>query len=64
MRKMKMKADWKSFQLVMFNLVQNSTKYNNYKGDVIIKLELKKKQDRSSRRLIVQDRSSKKLLSK
>ena len=64
MRKMKMKADWKSFQLVMFNLVQNSTKYNNYKGDVIIKLELKKKQDRSSRRLIVQDKSSKKLLSK
>jgi len=29
-------ADWKNFQLCIFNLIQNAVKYNTYKGDILI----------------------------
>lgn len=34
--RVQMKADWDSYQLVLFNIVQNAVKYNNIKGDLIV----------------------------
>ena len=41
MKLLKLMADWKNFQLVMFNIIQNAIKYNNWKGDLTIMLEVK-----------------------
>lgn len=38
-----LKADWKNFQLAIFNIIQNGIKYNQFKGDLMILLKLKKK---------------------
>ena len=38
-----LKADWKNFQLAIFNIIQNGIKYNQFKGDLIILLKLNKK---------------------
>ena len=35
-----LKGEWKYFQLAIFNLIQNSVKYNSYKGDFVIILGL------------------------
>ena len=35
-----LKADWKKYKLILFNLVQNSVKYNNYKGAILIIIRL------------------------
>ena len=35
-----LRADWKSFQLSIFNLIQNGVKYNKYRGDLIFILSL------------------------
>jgi signal transduction histidine kinase len=41
-QKMKMFADWRLYELVLFNLVQNSIKYNkNFDGDVVIVTRMK-----------------------
>lgn len=37
---MYMHGDWTKFKLVMFNLIQNSVKYNKIKGDVVFVLKL------------------------
>lgn len=42
LEKMFLHADWTKFKLVMFNLVQNSLKYNNNKGDVVFIMKLNK----------------------
>ena len=34
-------TDWKHYQLAMFNLIQNSIKFNNIRGKVIVSLSLK-----------------------
>ena len=44
-----LKADWKNFQLAIFNIIQNGIKYNQFKGDLIILLKLTKKTRRSQR---------------
>ena len=42
-----LKADWKNFQLAIFNIIQNGIKYNQFKGDLIILLKLTKQTRRS-----------------
>lgn len=32
-------ADWKSYKLVLFNIFQNSVKYNNMHGQIVILLK-------------------------
>jgi len=34
-------TDWESYQLILFNILQNAVKYNRYSGDIIIKISLK-----------------------
>lgn len=34
-KQLKLFSDWKNYQLAIFNLVQNSVKYNMFKGDII-----------------------------
>ena len=52
---MHIKADWLNYQLILFNMIQNSVKYNKFKGDifVIIKCLPVKKEHRSSKELFV-----------
>ena len=33
---MLIKADWLNYQLILFNMIQNSVKYNKFKGDIFI----------------------------
>lgn len=40
-----LKGDWKSYQLAIFNMIQNGVKYNSYKGDLIFIQSLKKIND-------------------
>jgi hypothetical protein len=35
-----LRGDWKSFELAIFNLIQNGVKYNKYRGDLIFLLTL------------------------
>jgi len=35
------KADWRLYQLIIFNIVQNAVKYNKREGDISITTELK-----------------------
>lgn len=30
------KADWLSYQLILFNIIQNSVKYNKFKGEIFV----------------------------
>ena len=30
------KANWIMYQLILFNIIQNSVKYNQFSGDIII----------------------------
>ena len=44
---MHIKADWLNYQLILFNMIQNSIKYNKFKGDIFVVincLPMKKKQ--------------------
>lgn len=34
------RADWESYKLILFNIIQNSVKYNNEKGKIVILLSL------------------------
>ena len=34
-------TDWEMYQLILFNVLQNAVKYNQYFGDIIIKLNIK-----------------------
>ena len=36
-----LKADWLSFQLSIFNLIQNAVKYNKFRGDIVLILSLR-----------------------
>ena len=36
-----MKADWRLYQLIIFNIVQNAVKYNKREGNIDITTELK-----------------------
>ena len=36
----KLSADWKKFQLIFFNIFQNSVKYNKYSGKIIINFKM------------------------
>ena len=29
-------ADWKQYELILFNVIQNAVKYNTFKGDIFI----------------------------
>ena len=51
---MHIKADWLNYQLILFNMIQNSVKYNKFKGDifVIIKCLPVKKKPKSSKKLL------------
>ena len=33
---MEIKADWKKYQLIVFNIIQNAVKYNKYNGTLIV----------------------------
>jgi signal transduction histidine kinase len=45
---MMMRADWKLYELVLFNLVQNSIKYNKaFDGDIVIVAKVKKLKKRN-----------------
>lgn len=41
----KIKADWKIYQLIMFNIIQNAVKYNKPKGHIDIYLKILKRGD-------------------
>lgn len=38
--KMYLHADWTKFKLVLFNLIQNSIKYNYNRGDIVFIMKL------------------------
>jgi hypothetical protein len=33
-------VDWEMYKLILFNIVQNAIKYNQFKGDLLIKINL------------------------
>lgn len=33
---MEIHADWKKYQLIVFNIIQNAVKYNKYNGSIIV----------------------------
>ena len=35
----KLIADWSMYQLILFNIIQNSVKYNSYQGQIMIVLD-------------------------
>lgn len=52
-----MSADWALYELILFNIIQNSTKYNqNFDGDVVIALTCKamKKKQRGDKKYILE----------
>ena len=40
-----LKLDWKNYQLILFNLIQNAIKFNYFNGAIIIVLSVKKKSE-------------------
>jgi signal transduction histidine kinase len=49
-------ADWKLYELILFNIVQNSFKYNKiFDGDVVITLECKQAKQGNEQQLIHND---------
>lgn len=38
-----LKLDWKNYQLILFNLVQNAIKFNFFNGAILIIISIKKK---------------------
>lgn len=37
-----MEADWRLYQLALFNVIQNSVKFNNINGKIHVQIEVKK----------------------
>lgn len=38
---MSIKADWRLYQLIIFNIIQNAVKYNKREGTISVSTELK-----------------------
>lgn len=53
-------GDWKSFSLGIFNLIQNSVKYNKFKGDIFILISLKQLKEEDKKELQIRQLDMKK----
>ena len=42
---MEIEADWKKYQLIIFNIIQNAVKYNVFRGEIIIMLSCEEVDD-------------------
>jgi light-regulated signal transduction histidine kinase (bacteriophytochrome) len=52
MPKYQMVADWKLYELVMYNILQNALKYNqNIDGDIVFTMTCKRLRERNSNKL-------------
>ena len=49
-----MEADWKKYSLILFNIIQNSVKYNNMEGDILIILSCKHLENGGSNEYILE----------
>jgi signal transduction histidine kinase len=48
-----MEADWKKYELILFHFIQNSVKYNNYLGSIIIDMQIQNLSVSNNQRMLV-----------
>jgi len=44
-------TDWKRFEIILFNIIQNAVKYNRIEGDILIMLSVSAKNENDLRKL-------------